>query len=129
MKTVGYFYCGDCMEERIFVLYAPPWDANMASCDVCGFEFGYLVEPVAHLVDEDGADPYVRVTAAPRPVLAPEVLEAGIRKYQTEVADELKRRYGGRAYADGYARLDQGLATDDPAERARLLGSRRARPR
>lgn len=121
MRPVAYLDCPACIGEQLFVLYEPPWDEHMSACAECGHVYGYTVDSIT-IVDD-----LARVTQhhTTRPVLDRKVLEAGIRKFRSEIADGLKRRHGaafgglGRAYHQ----LDAGLATEDHAERARLLNS------
>lgn len=122
MRKVAYLDCPICVGEQLFVLYEGR-DEHMSECRDCGYRYGYIDHEASTVVDELGKPV---TTYAPRPVLSREVLEAGMLKLQTEVAESLIARYGVN-YRARHASLVEhhaGMkATDDPGLRARLLRS------
>jgi hypothetical protein len=67
-------YCERCHEPRTFlpVEEQPPFDENMACCEVCGFHFGYRQVERVEIVGNRN-----RITVVTRPVLEPQVVQAG----------------------------------------------------
>lgn len=117
---MGYFECPRCVETTVYRLYEAPWDDNLGACEICGHQFGYTTDMQA--VDDGHGG--VRAVTTVRPVLSQEVLEAGMRRYQDEVAAKYKARYGHPSdYPMAVRRLQQGLAEEDPKQRANLLNS------
>jgi hypothetical protein len=116
--AAGKWWCPCCSEKKIFVLWDEPWDENLAQCEGCGYSFGYAVQ-VSQQIAPDGK---TEVVAAPKPVLAPEVLRAGMLELQAENMARLAARHG-EPVVRATQQLQRGLASTDRMERARLLGA------
>ena len=129
MLRVGYYYCEECVEERLFVLWEPPWDLYACSCAECGYQFGdggyRIVQRVVDArADDPASPPLYQTVAEPEPVLSREVVIAGRRKLRANVAERVRELYGAdSSFEAAQKRLDDGLATEDPELRARLLNA------
>ena len=128
MQRVGYFHCEECFEERLFVNWEPPYDPYACSCSTCGYQFGqggyHVVERVVDLNDGRDGPPEHVLVAEPKPVLSVEVMRAGMLRLRREVARNIRESYGASSvFTRAQQRLDQGLAEEDPATRARLLNA------
>lgn len=88
MLIVGYFDCPDCAGERLYIRYEPPWDHNLAECSECAHSWGYYEDHTVGVVDG-----VAKRTVVIKPALSPEVLHAGIHKYQQREKERLLRRH------------------------------------
>ncbi len=113
MFPVAYLHCEHCNERRLFIVVAeaPPIDENLAMCEACGFSFGYAVKQ-----EWDGS----RVVEVPRPVLAPEVMRAGVEAYRSERTAQLLAAGTTVEHLQAQRQLEQALASSDVNERRRI---------
>lgn len=127
MRRVGIFYCERCVEDRVFILWEPPWDDYACMCGMCSYQFGQGGYRVASgIVDlnegrKDAPPDWVEEGRV-EPVLAPEVMAAGKLRLRARVRDQIREAYGASSeHERAQGRLVRGLETDDPALRADLL--------
>jgi hypothetical protein len=116
--AAGKWWCPCCSDKKVFVLWDEPWDENLAQCEACGYSFGYAVQ-VSQRLDPHGKP---EVVAAPRPVLSPEVLRAGMLELNAENMERLAARHG-EPVVWATKKLKEGLAEPDRTKRAQMLGA------